>query len=338
MQEFIPVENKVEFVIKLKPMKKILLLLIAVSFINCAGGDDDGFDPPLEITEKIFNGSAYLSSQQEVDDFGANDYTHINGDLYITNINEDITNLDAFISLRVVQEHLILDYTDIDNLDGLNNLEYVGKGFDIRGAHNLLNVNALSNLKDGGFLAISGTLLKDLEGLNNLQFTEGLSLQDNSNLENIDALSSVKNMFGYINIQRNNSLKNIDGLRSVTIASGYHIRDNKALLNIDGLSNIVSLNGSVTIHSNPELVNIQGLYNLTSIGASCRISQNNKLTNLEGLNNLSHVEEDLVINGRSLTDFCALQPSLISNTQECYLSSDLFLITPQDIIDGNCSQ
>ena len=69
--------------------------------VNLNGGTIDvGALSTCDNTGGIYNGDVILSSQQEVDDFGANNYTHITGYLVIGSDdagNYSITNLDALI-------------------------------------------------------------------------------------------------------------------------------------------------------------------------------------------------------------------------------------------------
>lgn len=273
--------------------------------------------------EKVFTGDVYLTNQQEVDTFGANNYTHINGGLYIDSgagtgsSVSDVTNLDAFISLRIVQDYFVLVFTGITSLEGLNNLEEVGDVFDIRVAQNLLSLSALSNLNViGGGLNINDTLIEDLEGLNNIQSLGSLSLEDNLNLQNIDALNNLESIQGYFSIRDNSSLNNLDGLSNLTSASGFYIENNNSLVNIDGLSSLTFVPSYAYIQSNSELVNLNGLSNLNSVGDDLRILGN------------------LILN-----DFCGIQPSLISGMSGNYtVYGNAYNPTEQDLIDGNCSQ
>lgn len=93
-----------------------------------------------------FNGSIQLKTQQEVDDFGNQGYTHITGDLHIGDLanqqgNTSITNLNILNTIVSINgAFYIYENFSLVNLEGLNNLmivngisqnPYLGDGFNV---------------------------------------------------------------------------------------------------------------------------------------------------------------------------------------------------------------
>src|SRR5690606_30451898 len=110
-------------------------------------------------------------------------------------------------------------------------------------------------------------------------------------------------------ITHNSSLTNLDGLSNLTSVGGYlYISSNSSLTNLDGLSNLTSVGGFLFIYSNSNLTNLDGLSNLTSVRRYLYISSNSSLPILSGLSNLASVVADLVIlSNSSLADISGVQ-------------------------------
>lgn len=96
-------------------------------------------------TEKIYNGDVILTTQQEIDSFGLNNYTIINGSLtigkhpnYLIKQNIDINNLTKLKSLTKVKgDFNLLGLNNLKDLEGLNNLNYVNNNFNMIGGNNI---------------------------------------------------------------------------------------------------------------------------------------------------------------------------------------------------------
>ena len=64
---------------------------------------------------------------------------------------------------------------------------------------------------------------------------------------------------------------------------------------LNGLNQVSSIEGSLTIRSNPMLTNLLGLDNLTSIGEHINIDGNKALLSLTGLNTLQYIEGGILV-------------------------------------------
>src|SRR5690606_13278398 len=83
---------------------------------------------------------------------------------------------------------------------------------------------------------------------------------------------------------------NLNGLSNLTSVGGFLlIESNSNLTNLNGLSNLTSVGENLDIYNNLSLTNLDGLSNLTSVGGYLSIAYNSSLTSLNGLNNLTSV-------------------------------------------------
>lgn len=274
----------------------------------------------LNPLENIYEGNVYLQTQQEVNDFGANNYTQINGLLSIghneeTGIN-DIIDLSPLKSIGIVNNSLFIkNNTVLISTEGLNVTFILGQ-LGIFNNPVLESIKGFSSITSIPFLTISDNeLLTDVyqlsqitqierslvlykcSSLPNLEWLQNittigdhLTIQDCDSLTNIDGLNNLTNFsddgLSYIDIRNNDSLENINGLQNINaFVYMVSIEQNESLQNINGLSNI-NVSQSLTITRNASLQNLIGLGATSYVSLNINIEDNNSLTNLEGLDNL----------------------------------------------------
>lgn len=244
----------------------------------------------------IFNGDVFLSTQQEVDDFGANNYTEIVGELTINGNSGDITSLTSLTSITKVKSLSVGDNWYLVSLDGLNNLSSITENLGISGNDGLINVDELSNLSSiGGRVSIGiNESLTNIDGLRNITTIGGdLSISGRA-LENVNGLSSITSIGGDFHFSSNDLITNIDSLQNLTTINGtLNIAANESLTNLDGLSNLTFIGNNLHLGTS-SITNINGLSNLTTIaGYRIKIIGNMYLENLDGLNsNLTFGNDD----------------------------------------------
>ena len=242
-------------------MKKTIFLLFLIIAIGCSEDDQseaNGDPAATTFPDKAFFGDVVLITQDDVDLFGQENYTVVNGDLRIKSqipgpVNPRVVDLSPLIALKEVKGDLeITGY--MNNLEGLNNLENVEgriNGFRLVGPE-LQNVDALSSLVSiGGHLTILGVEnLQNINGLSNLnsvfgcRFT-GIRFNDFSPLE----MESIRE-FIIAQSNFNGSLTFHPGLTSFNT---FEIRSCSSVTNLDFLENISIMirfnalyNGSLT--------------------------------------------------------------------------------------------
>jgi len=151
-----------------------------------------------------------------------------------------------------------------------------------------------------GNLGISGNDIVDLSPLSALTtvrgdfFSGGIFIWGNTALTNLNGLSALTSVGGYLEIFNNTALTNLNGLSALTSVGYFTIFNNTALANLDGLPALTTVDGSLTIEYNTALTNLNGLSALTSV-VNLEIWNNPTLANLEGLSGLTTVRGTLRI-------------------------------------------
>ncbi len=281
-----------------------------------------------------FEGDVFLTTQQEVDDFGNSGYTHITGNLVIgSSAYDDIVDLSPLLNLQRIDNDLrIENCSRLTTIDGMRNVSHLGSVI-ILGNLLLEKITSFQNLHilNGSLIISDNPRIDDISGFSQLSEIRGEFYFDDSKLSNLDALENltiVENDFsiGYhldlininglsnlnihgdnIGIHSNYSLINLDAFSNMTATvSKLDIWHNLSLENINGLSH-VEVTDNVLIMSNHSLKNIDGLSSVQNVN-NIGIQNNNSLLNLNGLNNLHTVRDfRLYIEGnRNLTNLDGL--------------------------------
>ncbi|SDR66225.1 fibronectin type III domain-containing protein [Christiangramia echinicola] len=240
-----------------------------------------------------FVGDVQLNSQQEVDDFGAKEYSRITGNLHIGNLSyrTNITNLNALNTLKFVNKDvIIMNNPDLESFSGLENLKEIGYNLSIAYHKNLINISSLNNITTiGMYLHIANnTKLEEISAFSNMTSVGGIDIEYNEGLLNINGLENITTLNEYLIIEENASITNIDGVRNITsVENGFMVIGNANLTDIDGLK--LSSARQIKIASNDNLKNIDGLKNIQNIKV-IGISRNASLESIEGLKNISSTD------------------------------------------------
>ncbi|MEM0519543.1 cadherin repeat domain-containing protein [Aequorivita flava] len=240
----------------------------------------------------VFDGRIWLKTQAELDAFGANNYTHITGQL-------------------VIGTRYALEFSDIIDLSPLSSLTSIGENLFIAGNEDLASLNGLQNLKFiGSHLYIfDNPSLSSLAELNKLTtVTMDLNIYQNQSLLNMDGLA-IKHIGGILNITSNPSLTNLLGFSELISVGSIQIQSNPQLTNLKGFENITEVS-TLRLGGNDALLNLEGLENLTQIHALLAIGACNLLTNLDELQNVHSSPAEITINfNNSLLNINALSNS-----------------------------
>ncbi len=222
-------------------LKIISTLLLTLLFISCSSDDDINTNTP-----NIFEGDAYLTTQQEVEEFGANNYDLIDGYLQIGDsivTNTSIVDLQTLSSISAINGNLSFSGNNaLNSLQGLDNVTSVG-----------------------GRLFITGNeLLQNLDGLNSIGSVGiNIFIISNPQLQNMEGLSSITTLGEHIKINSNAALSSVEGFRNITeIPGGMEIRGNFTLTSLEGFNNLTSVAHSLRINLNGELANFCALETL----------------------------------------------------------------------------
>ncbi|HDZ05881.1 hypothetical protein LCGC14_0122790 [marine sediment metagenome] len=304
---------------ELEPSTAYFIRAYASNSQGTAYGNEISFTTiEQESVVKIFNGDIVLSSQQEVDDFGAASYTQVIGNLTVqdTNTPSSIINLNPLATIVLIEGSLIIkENLLLKDITGFNALENIQGSLTIIANDNLESIDTFENImsisenleiygvnKGAGLINGFGNLssigsnmtMQSVSGIENLMFFESLEMVNGpifialmENLENLDGLEKLNTLFS-LRLNANNSLLSLSGLNNITNINGdLVISGNRSLENLEGLEVLTSvLNGDLNVTNNIQLKNLNGLNSLETIGGKLKLIGNDLLENLEGLNNL----------------------------------------------------
>jgi len=277
--------------------------------------DGVGYGNEVQFTslqEMVYNDDITLTTQEEVIEFGANNYTKINGSMYINGSVSDLSPLESIVIVNNAFE--IKNTTNLINLDGLNNLRITGNvfpnGFRIMNNSGLESLFGLNNLEKtrGDAYIVNNDNLTNLEGLNSYVAASAgeLRIQECDNLLSLSGLENLEGISDSLIIMLNPQLNDISSLSNlIFIERRIHILYNNSLPNLNGLGGITSLEG-ITLESNNNLTNTSGIGNLTSVTDVIEIMNNDSLNDLSGFQNIDYVYHLKLENNNSLTDLQGL--------------------------------
>lgn len=246
----------------------------------------------LEVST-IYDGDIVLLTQQEVDDFGSNNFLEITGSLTIgdnTGIVSDITNLDALSSLETVGNFLAIYNNDqLENLNGLVGITSVG-GDLLIGMNDLFTeINGLGNITViGGALEIfSNDLIQNIQGLSNVtSLGGGVRIVRNEALASLAGFPSLTEIDGNITI-RENAITSLIGLESLrNIVGDFSILNEVLLQDMTAIQNLESVQGYFGI-TGTAITEINGFNDLSLVSGLIRISGNNQLTSVQGFSSIT---------------------------------------------------
>lgn len=194
-----------------------------------------------------YTGGVILTTQQEVDDFGANCYNVITGSLTI-----------GFIDGTISQ---------ITSLSPLINITSVG-GFGVRKTSILTSLSGVDNITsmDGDLIIWNNTALSSLTGLEGVTVVNGaMEVSNNNSLTSLEGLQSLTSVAEDAHLWGSPLLESLTGLDNLTsIGELFTISSFNSLVSLAGLENLTSVGGYLNIHSNQSLVSLAGLDNLNS--------------------------------------------------------------------------
>jgi hypothetical protein len=261
------------------------------------------------VSEKTFDGNVVLTSQQQVDSFAAEHYTHINGYLMISGTVTDLTPLSDLVEVK--KELRIWFTTDLLSLNGLQNLRAVNTyrmpdGISIHLNDVLQNLNGLEGITTvyGSVGLMKNYGLTSLEGFNNLKSVTsgGVTIEDCDKITDLQGLNNLESADG-ITIWSNDLLTSIAALRKLSSAKSLNILQNTSLTQVLGLESLRTLKFLALFH-NYNLSDVSGLRSLESIE---RVQiDSNKLTSLAGFENVTAMQILDVTNSSELADISAL--------------------------------
>ena len=254
----------------------------------------------------IFIGDTILTTQEEVNTFGNNNYVKIDGSLVITGNNiSDLSPLSSITeitgTLRLFEADKLIDFLGMENLkkignnlivnhcnklrnfNGLVQLDTIGGSFTIGFCSELSEMKgceSLSFIRNTLLIENNPSLLILGNNLNIIYIGEDLRITNNPNLERIGWFDKV-NYLGGIAIKSNSKLKDVSGFNNATFVGSPSFQENPALETINGFSNLERLY-SINIQRNENLNNISGFQNVKKVDSRLAIEDNINLSAVNG--------------------------------------------------------
>jgi len=339
---------------------------IVLGNVTISGNDITNLDGLSNVTD--IGGNLTISNNSGLTNLdGLSNVTNIEGNLTISN-NSQLTNLNELSSVTEIGGNLVISnnsgLTDISGFTNIDPATITGLVITDNSELSVCNLTNfctyLSNPANPRTISGNAGYCLDEQAVtyhclpcpteeDDFTFSNQAAINDfvamyahctditvgsitisGNDITNLDGLSKITNITGFLRITENTALTNLDGFENLETIGGYlYIDQNGALTNIDGLENLQTIGGFVSIYLNPNLISLNGLQSLTSVGADFHIDSNAVLANLDGLSNLTQIGGQLYINGNAaLTDISGLtniDPETIGGTWGLYIVDNLLL-------------
>ncbi len=138
--------------------------------------------------------------------------------------------------------------------------------------------------------------ITNLNGLSQITKIDGyLNIWGNTTLLSLQGLHLLTDIGGYLNIYNNDNLVNLNKLANVSsVGSFVQVGNNAVLSSVSGLTGLSEVNGYLIIRENPAIHDLDGLDNITQINGKLEIKDNASLTSIGELSNVSQISSDII--------------------------------------------
>lgn len=291
-----------------------ILLLLLVAGISACGKEKSGGNCQGS-GGGTYMGNAFLSTQAQVDSFGAFNYDAVVGRIEIIDSLGMVNDLEALCSIKKIQGSLGIWSTGVTSLQGLHNIDSIfGNDFFT------------------GF-SLRRTMVSNLDDLNHLKKIDGyLFLIENPMLTNLDGIEFADCQLNDLYLYFNPNLSDISGLSSTRINSSLVMLGNASISNLPVIDIAPSI--TLSLSSFPDFNSWQSLANIDSIGLFN--IEDNDVQDLSVFSNLEYIGDLTIVNNSMLDDFCAIE-TLIPSAFTYQVSGNLYNPTMQDFLNGDCS-
>ena len=191
--------------------------------------------------------------------------------------NTALVSIDAFGKLRGINTHVeMFNNPQLSSLDGMQGLDSL-RFLNLRNNANLTSLSGLETLRHVELSAFLSNLprLKDMAGLDNLSFLNGMSLW---RLDSLTSLAGLENLetLNNCSIEHCNSLTNLDGLTSLTtMRFKLELRSNANLMSVSGLRNVTGDVRDVTLLPHPDYTGLSEFLDGVTISRSVNLLSGN---------------------------------------------------------------
>lgn len=258
-------------------MKYIFKFLVPLFLVVSCSSDDSSNDDSNQFCKT----NILLTSQTEIDEFGASGCNYIDGNfsIYGGSQTDPITDLSPLRNLKEVTKNFRISsgLGDVSVVAGFQNLEKVGLDFIYKGGYdsngkNLIEISGFNALQSvgGDFIVTKTGSLKLITGFNSLEVIDGdFKFWENDSLEELT---------GFQNLRK--------------VDDNFKIYQNKGSFRINSFNNLENVGKEFFINLNTDIISISGFDQLKFVGRTFEISRNDSLTNLSGfsiIENLTNI-------------------------------------------------
>ena len=229
-------------------------------------------------------GNVTLTTQADVDAFGAMGYKTITGFLEINDTipTSPICDLSPLSKIKEVGSYLLISASCVTDLDGLSKIKSVGElgpfGYIAVRCNNVTDINALRNIK---------TITGSINLIDNFNLTSlGMAFKNITSIESGKTAATINSLY-VLNMFGNTTLNDLGGLGNlVTIERNFLFRENDALTDLDGFTSLNSIGNLIAIENNAALQNVNKLSVVPSLTTGLIVQDNLALTDCCGLYHL----------------------------------------------------
>ncbi len=231
----------------------------------------------------------------------------------IINSQEEIDNFSSdYLNCSSIGGDVYISGNDIVDLSGLSSIKRINGIFEIAYCDNLLEIN----------------------GMDSLNYTEGITIHHNNILESVDSFNALDSVMGVFGIT-GDGLETIAGFENLKVVGGgfviealvdstdlvdfdqlnyvgglFRIEGDYFTENFNGFESLQYIGGDFQIFNVVNITAISGFTSLDSIGGSIEITFLNSITELPIFQNVKKVNNDIIIsdndNLMSLPEFNSL--------------------------------
>ena len=251
----------------------------------------------------------YINSQAELDAFLDNfpNCTEFPGVIRIDPTSgEQVNDLSPLQNITTIGGYLVIRYTNLTTLEGLENLTSVGGLFSLYENDHLTTLEDIPSLNSVGILDIQDNDILVQANLPNLSSTGSIFIGNNDALTSFN-LENITSATGNVTFIYNSVLNSLQGLSNLTtIGNILTIGYNDQLNSLQGLETLTGIGNYLNIENNPNLISLD-LENLSSIGGALQISNNDALNNLAGIGTINpQTITNLQITGNDNLSVCGI--------------------------------
>jgi hypothetical protein len=209
------------------------------------------------------NGYLLIEGNPNLKDLTGLDSLHYLGGDFNLDGNISMDDFTGFALDSIHGSLIIRNNTSLPDLDGLDSLKYIGLDMDISDNPNLTHFRPRARITGLRSLTIArNNSLEDLIGFDLDSLDGSLTIEDNPLLKDLTGLDSLDYVNGDVNMDGNVDAADFSVWRAHTVMGDFNIRNHPSLPDLDGLDSLQFIGGRLELDNNDGLTNLDGLRHL----------------------------------------------------------------------------